>query len=149
MAADLPSVNERRDTSPTTLAANPTGHPADPAPVVGNSRCKRRRAASSTSVLTVSLVVPVKNDAANIAWVRIGDGNSTDATLITARSCRPDITVVPGEGSGKGSALRAGLLAAYHPRYLKHLRMSADGFEITAVHELESYCTNIGGVEIR
>ncbi len=34
------------------------------------------------------------------------DGNSTDATLITARSCRPDIKIVPQEGLGKGCALR-------------------------------------------
>jgi glycosyltransferase involved in cell wall biosynthesis len=40
------------------------------------------------------------------------DGNSTDATLITARSYRPDIRVVHQEGVGKGDALRAGFLAA-------------------------------------
>jgi glycosyltransferase involved in cell wall biosynthesis len=68
-------------------------------------------------------VIPVKNEARNIAWVLeqiaddvdeviLVDGNSTDATLITARSCRPDIKVVPQEGTGKGSALRTGFLAA-------------------------------------
>jgi glycosyltransferase involved in cell wall biosynthesis len=123
MAADLPSVSGRGDKSPTTQA-NPTSQPAaDPAPVVGNPRRKRRRAASSNSVPTVSLVMPVKNEARNIAWVLeqiaddvseviLVDGNSTDATLITARSCRPDIRVVPQEGTGKGSALRTGFLAA-------------------------------------
>jgi glycosyltransferase involved in cell wall biosynthesis len=40
------------------------------------------------------------------------DGNSTDATLITARSYRPDIKVLPQNGVGKGSALRTGFLAA-------------------------------------
>jgi glycosyltransferase involved in cell wall biosynthesis len=101
----------------------------DPAPVVGSSR--RTPAASSTPILTVrstpiltvSLIIPVKNEARNIAWVLeqiaddvsevvLVDGNSTDATLITARSCRPDIKVVPQEGLGKGSALRTGFLAA-------------------------------------
>jgi len=73
--------------------------------------------------VTVSLVIPVRNEARNIAWVLeqiaddvseviLVDGNSTDATLITARSCRPDITVVPQNGIGKGSALRTGFLAA-------------------------------------
>ena len=73
--------------------------------------------------LTVSLVIPVRNEARNIAWVLeqiaddvneiiLVDGNSTDATLITARSYRPDIKVVPQEGIGKGSALRTGFLAA-------------------------------------
>ena len=40
------------------------------------------------------------------------DGDSTDATLITARSYRPDIRIVSQEGMGKGSALRTGFLAA-------------------------------------
>ena len=64
-----------------------------------------------------------ENEARNIAWVLeqiaddvseviLVDGNSTDATLITARSCRPDIKVVTQEGIGKGSALRTGFLAA-------------------------------------
>lgn len=76
-----------------------------------------------SSALTVSLVIPVRNEARNIAWVLeqvadevheiiLVDGNSTDATLITARSCRPDIKVVDQEGVGKGSALRTGFLAA-------------------------------------
>jgi Glycosyl transferase family 2 len=73
--------------------------------------------------MSVSLVIPVKNEAANIAWVLeqvpgcvdeiiLVDGNSTDVTLVTARSCRPDIRVVTEQGSGKGSALRTGFLAA-------------------------------------
>ena len=72
---------------------------------------------------TVSLVIPVRNEARNIAWVLdqiaddvdeiiVVDGNSTDATLITARRRRPDIRVIPQEGIGKGSALRTGFQAA-------------------------------------
>jgi glycosyltransferase involved in cell wall biosynthesis len=75
------------------------------------------------SAPTVSLVIPVRNEARNIAWVLeqiadevneiiLVDGDSTDATLITARSYRPDIKVVSQEGIGKGSALRTGFLAA-------------------------------------
>lgn len=96
---------------------------ANPAPVVGNSRTKRARRVLSTPTPVVSLVIPVRNEARNIAWVLeqiaddvseiiIVDGNSSDATLITARSYRPDIKVVPQEGVGKGSALRTGFLAA-------------------------------------
>lgn len=83
----------------------------------------RYRSSSSAEPLTVSLVIPVKNEARNIGWVLeqiaddiseviLVDGNSTDATLITARRCRPDIKVVAQEGTGKGSALRTGFLAA-------------------------------------
>jgi hypothetical protein len=72
---------------------------------------------------TVSLVIPAKNEAANIAWVLeqvpacvdeiiLVDGHSMDATLVTARSCRSDVRVVVQQGSGKGDALRAGFQAA-------------------------------------
>ncbi len=72
---------------------------------------------------TVTLVIPAMNEAANIAWVLaqvpdcvdeviLVDGNSTDATLVTARFCRPDVRVVAQQGIGKGDALRAGFLAA-------------------------------------
>ncbi|MGH4021365.1 MAG: glycosyltransferase family 2 protein [Pseudonocardiaceae bacterium] len=71
----------------------------------------------------VSLVIPARNEAANIAWVLeqvppcvdeivLVDGNSTDATLVTARSSRPDLRVVTQQHTGKGDALRAGFLAA-------------------------------------
>ena len=71
----------------------------------------------------VSLIIPARNEARNIAWVLeqipdtvheviLVDGASTDATLTTARTYRPDIRVVPQEGVGKGSALRTGFLAA-------------------------------------
>jgi glycosyltransferase involved in cell wall biosynthesis len=86
----------------------------EPAVTVGGYR---------TTCQRVSLVIPVRNEARNIAWVLeqiaddvdeiiLVDGNSTDATLITARSYRPDITVVAQQGVGKGSALRSGFRAA-------------------------------------
>jgi len=72
---------------------------------------------------TVSLVIPTKNEAANIAWVLdqvpscvdeviIVDGHSTDATLVTARFARPDVRVVAQQNTGKGDALLAGFQAA-------------------------------------
>ena len=45
------------------------------------------------------------------------DGNSTDATLITARSYRPDIRVMPQEGIGKGSALLHRIRCALDQRH--------------------------------
>jgi glycosyltransferase involved in cell wall biosynthesis len=84
---------------------------------------RRRRPARPAPPASVSLVIPVRNEARNIAWVLekvsddvdeiiLVDGNSTDATLTTALSYRPDIRIVPQEGVGKGSALRTGFLAA-------------------------------------
>ncbi|KGI66689.1 glycosyltransferase family 2 protein [Mycolicibacterium rufum] len=87
-----------------------------PTPLVG-------RRTTGPSTMTVSLVIPVRNEARNIAWVLeqisddvdeivLVDGNSTDATVITARSYRPDIRVVSQQGTGKGDALRTGFRAA-------------------------------------
>ena len=72
---------------------------------------------------SVSLVIPVRNEARNIASVLeqiaddvdeiiLVDGNSTDVTLTTAQAYRPDLRIVPQEGIGKGSALRTGFQAA-------------------------------------
>ncbi|HEY1969868.1 MAG TPA: glycosyltransferase family 2 protein [Pseudonocardia sp.] len=72
---------------------------------------------------TVSLVIPTKNEARNISWVLeqvpscideivLVDGRSTDATIVTAHACRPDLRIVTQQKSGKGDALRAGFLAA-------------------------------------
>ncbi|AFM19326.1 glycosyl transferase [Mycolicibacterium chubuense NBB4] len=91
--------------------------------VAPRSRAKRGRPNLPRRNPTVSLVIPVRNEARNIAWVLeqiaddvdeiiLVDGNSTDATLITALRYRPDIRVVPQEGVGKGSALRTGFFAA-------------------------------------
>jgi len=122
--AQLSPANGHGDrSSSATQLSNRTAQIVDPAPRVAKSGRKRTLAASSKPALTVSLVIPVKNEARNISWVLeqiaddvseviLVDGNSTDATLITARSCRPDIRVVAQEGAGKGSALRTGFLAA-------------------------------------
>jgi glycosyltransferase involved in cell wall biosynthesis len=77
----------------------------------------------TTAAPAVTLVIPTKNEASNIAWVLeqvpscvdeivIVDGHSTDATIVTARSTRSDIRVVTQTGVGKGDALRAGFAAA-------------------------------------
>ncbi len=96
---------------------------------VAAERAARRGSPHSKAILgagtapSVSLVIPVKNEARNIGWVleRIADdvdevilvdGKSTDATLVTAQRCRPDVKVVAQDGVGKGSALRTGFLAA-------------------------------------
>jgi glycosyltransferase involved in cell wall biosynthesis len=71
----------------------------------------------------VSLVVPARNEARNLAVVLdtipecvdeviLVDGNSTDATIAMALHSRPDVRVVGQDAPGKGSALRAGFLAS-------------------------------------
>jgi glycosyltransferase involved in cell wall biosynthesis len=69
--------------------------------------------------LTVSVVIPVKNEAANLPhvfatiphWVDevvLVDGRSTDRTVEIARQLRPDLKVITQSGAGKGDALLAG-----------------------------------------
>jgi glycosyltransferase involved in cell wall biosynthesis len=69
--------------------------------------------------LSVSVVIPVKNEAKNLSYVLrtvpdwvseviLVDGRSTDDTVGVARRLRPGITVVTQSGAGKGDALLAG-----------------------------------------
>ena len=99
------------------------GRHRDPPTGRAQTAYRRARPPCTRQNPTVSLVIPVRNEARNIAWVLeqiaddvdeiiLVDGDSTDATLITARRYRPDIKVVPQDGPGKGSALRTGFLAA-------------------------------------
>jgi len=71
----------------------------------------------------VSLIVPARNEAANVGWVLaripecvdeviLVDGDSTDSTLEMARASLPSLRVVAQQGRGKGSALRTGFLEA-------------------------------------
>jgi glycosyltransferase involved in cell wall biosynthesis len=71
---------------------------------------------------TVSVVIPVKNEARNLPmvlesvpeWVTevvVVDGGSEDDTVAVAQRCRPDVKVVRQPGTGKGDALRAGFEA--------------------------------------
>ncbi len=71
----------------------------------------------------VSVVVPAKNEARNIAWVLerippwvdeviLVDGSSTDDTVAVAQAARPGLRVVHDRRPGKGAALRAGFAAS-------------------------------------
>jgi glycosyltransferase involved in cell wall biosynthesis len=76
----------------------------------------------NTSTPTVSIVMPTKNEAANLRRVLpklpahhevvLVDGNSVDRTVEVARELRPDVVVVHQTRKGKGNALACGLLAA-------------------------------------
>jgi glycosyltransferase involved in cell wall biosynthesis len=72
---------------------------------------------------SLSVVIPAKNEAANIGWVLermpplvdevvVVDGLSTDGTLEVAKMIVPDVVVVHETTKGKGAALRAGFAAA-------------------------------------
>jgi glycosyltransferase involved in cell wall biosynthesis len=72
---------------------------------------------------TVSVVVPAKNEARNLAYffasipswvdeVVLIDGHSVDDTVAEARRLMPDIRILPQRGRGKGDALREGFSAA-------------------------------------
>ena len=71
----------------------------------------------------VTLVIPAKNEAANLPYVFadipalvdeliLVDGHSTDGTAEVARSLRPDVVIVAQRGTGKGDALRLGFAVA-------------------------------------
>lgn len=99
----------------------------------GELRLDRRKATTpdgpapssrrKTSRKTISLVIPARNEAHNLAWVLeripecvddvvLVDGSSTDATSAMAKFCYPAIRIVGQNSPGKGEGLRAGFAAA-------------------------------------
>jgi glycosyltransferase involved in cell wall biosynthesis len=74
-------------------------------------------------VPSVSVVIPAKNEARNLAhvfgtipeWIDevvLVDGHSTDDTIAEAQRLLPSVKIVHQEGKGKGDALMAGFEAA-------------------------------------
>ena len=77
-------------------------------------------AANESGRPRVSVVIPARNEARNIAQVLstlpddidevlLVDGASTDGTIEVARAVMPEIRVIAQPGNGKGDALAAGL----------------------------------------
>jgi glycosyltransferase involved in cell wall biosynthesis len=96
-------------TATAVLAEPPLLPEREPRPAVGTG--------------TVTVIVPARNEAANVGWVLsrmpdcadeviLVDGDSTDATLEMARASLPGVRVVSQRGRGKGSALRTGFMEA-------------------------------------
>jgi glycosyltransferase involved in cell wall biosynthesis len=84
-----------------------------------NGDAARLGAPAWPGIDSVSLVIPAKNEARNLAWVLaqvpacvteivLVDGDSGDATRTVVAACRPDVRIVRQGGRGKGDALRAG-----------------------------------------
>ena len=103
-AADSPVVAETTDESPRWAERRST------------TRQAPRR-------VTVSLVIPTKNEARNLATVLehvpdavteiiLVDGLSSDATRAMASAINPNVRIVEELSKGKGNALRAGFAAA-------------------------------------
>jgi glycosyltransferase involved in cell wall biosynthesis len=80
-------------------------------------------ARSDQNASKISVVIPAKNEAANIAWVLrqmpptvdeivLVDGHSIDGTVEVATRERSDIVVTQEQRRGKGAALQAGFAAA-------------------------------------
>lgn len=78
---------------------------------------------ASTSTPTVSVIIPARNEAANLPHVLpkipqgiheviLVDGHSTDDTIEVAQKLLPNIRIVNQEGRGKGDALTSGFAAA-------------------------------------
>jgi glycosyltransferase involved in cell wall biosynthesis len=104
---------------------------------------------------SISVVIPTKNEAGNIAWVLeqipawvdeivLVDAHSTDGTVAAALRVRPDVVVVDQEPRGKGAALQAGFAAAtgdiivmldadgsMHPREIsRYVALLASGYDL-------------------
>ena len=80
-------------------------------------------AGRSGETVTISVIIPAKNEAKNLvhvlpdipSWVDevlLVDGQSTDKTVAVAQRLLPSIRIVRQNGVGKGNALRTGFSAA-------------------------------------
>ena len=96
---------------------------------------RRTKARRQPPVETVSLVIPAKNEARNLATVMehvpdvvteviLVDGRSNDVTRSMAKLCHSEVRIVQPQAKGKGNALRAGFDAA---RGDLIIAMDADG----------------------
>jgi len=108
------AMTKGRATHPVSLSP-----PASPPMGTGQPGPYRPLSPAFAITASVSVVIPVKNEAQNLPmvlgslpqWVNdvvLVDGCSTDDTVAVARRCRPDVKVVTQPGQGKGDALRAG-----------------------------------------
>jgi glycosyltransferase involved in cell wall biosynthesis len=116
----IPELYIDRIASNGATRSTTNGRSADAHPAPARKRAAGRQAARRS---TVSLVVPAKNEARNIATVLehlpdcvdeviLVDGRSSDVTRLMAESCLPDIRIISESHPGKGNALRAGFAAA-------------------------------------
>ncbi|MGB8816666.1 MAG: glycosyltransferase family 2 protein [Rhizobiaceae bacterium] len=89
----------------------------------GKLRSFGKAETATMAIPRVSVIVPTKNEAANLphvlpripTWVDeviLVDGNSSDGTVEVARQLLPHIIVVQQDRRGKGAALRCGFAAA-------------------------------------
>jgi glycosyltransferase involved in cell wall biosynthesis len=97
--------------------------PAAPASLIGPLADPAPLRVLDSVPARVTVVIPTKNEAANIGWVLsripawvdeviIVDGLSSDGTVDVARQYLSGIVVVNEERRGKGAAVRAGFAAA-------------------------------------
>jgi glycosyltransferase involved in cell wall biosynthesis len=110
-----PGLQEQRFT-----AASQNGSADDTA---GFTQSEYRQVSAGLALApTVSVVIPVKNEARNLPavlaslpdWIDevvLIDGQSVDDTVAVAKECYPEIKVVHQMGAGKGHALLAGFAA--------------------------------------
>jgi glycosyltransferase involved in cell wall biosynthesis len=110
----------------TYSPTDPPGEATSDAPAFGvrlDDRDGFEERSAGVLGLTISVVIPTRNEARNIGWVLermepivdeviIVDGLSTDGTVEIARAVRPDLVVVHHPIAGKGEAMRAGFAAA-------------------------------------
>jgi len=113
--SNLPASQSSRPANLDISAAN--------AGKISTMRSYRPISAEFAIASTVSVIIPARNEAANLphvfstlpAWVDeiiLVDGDSTDDTVAVTRRLCPRAKVIQQTGQGKGDALRVGFAAA-------------------------------------
>jgi glycosyltransferase involved in cell wall biosynthesis len=113
--------------------------------------------ASMPNTPSVTLVIPAKDEARNVAWVLrrlpvgideviLVDGHSTDDTVEVARAVCPEVIVVEEQAPGKGAAMRTGMeLASSEVIVLIDADGSMDPRELYRYVEASAECDLVKG----
>lgn len=105
-----PPANGHATAPQTAIHTTPYRHPAS------------AQESSRPGTASVSVIVPVRNEAENLpyvlnaipAWVDeiiVVDGHSRDDTVAVARAACPDAKIIQQDGDGKGNAIACGIRA--------------------------------------
>jgi RNA polymerase sigma factor (sigma-70 family) len=123
-APTIPGTEDLEDLTVPIIFDRPAPRTEDEDPVTPSTEFSYRPISATLAIApSVSVIIPARNEAANLAhvfaalplWVDeviLVDGHSADDTVAVTRALYPQAKVITQPGKGKGDALQAGFAAA-------------------------------------
>src|SRR6266700_25546 len=116
--AEAPTIPSTEDLTVPIIFGRPAPRTADEDPVTPSTEFSYRPISATLAITpSVSVIIPARNEAANLAhvfaalppWVDeviLVDGHSADDTVAVTRALYPQAKVITQPGKGKGDALQ-------------------------------------------